>query len=69
MGRKVIAKEGVLFQDGTHIPFGTTIGINSYGVEHDDGIYPNPNIYDPLRFFTSTIGYTGREQKGGADGG
>ncbi|CAJ2511764.1 Uu.00g073890.m01.CDS01 [Anthostomella pinea] len=48
----VVAKEGVDLPTGEHIPYGAKVGIGSYGVHHDEEVYPgeSPFKYDPFRF-------------------
>ncbi|OBT62386.1 hypothetical protein VE03_08551 [Pseudogymnoascus sp. 23342-1-I1] len=48
----VVAKEGVDLPTGEHIPYGGKVGIGSYGVHHDEEVYPgeSPFKFDPFRF-------------------
>lgn len=49
----VVAKEGVDLPTGEHIPCGAKIGVGSYGVHHDEEVYPgeaDPFTFDPFRF-------------------
>ncbi|KAI3320739.1 cytochrome P450 [Xylariaceae sp. AK1471] len=48
----VVAKQGVDLPTGEHIPYGAKIGIGSYGVHHDEEMYPgaSPFQFDPFRF-------------------
>ncbi|ROV89093.1 hypothetical protein VMCG_09873 [Cytospora schulzeri] len=47
----VVAREGVELPSGEHIPYGAKIGIGSYGVHHDDDVYPgDPFKFEPFRF-------------------
>ncbi|KAJ6542513.1 cytochrome P450 [Mycena vulgaris] len=50
MGRKVVAKEGFTFSDGTKIPYGAFIGVPATAVHHDPEIYDHPDIFDGFRF-------------------
>ncbi|KAJ6605583.1 cytochrome P450 [Mycena vulgaris] len=50
MGRKVVAKEGFTFSDGTKIPYGAFIGVPATAVHHDPDIYDHPDIFDGFRF-------------------
>jgi len=48
----VVAKGGVDLPTGEHIPYGAKVGIGSYGVHHDEELYPgeSPFKFDPFRF-------------------
>ncbi|SPO07365.1 uncharacterized protein DNG_10059 [Cephalotrichum gorgonifer] len=48
----VVAKEGVDLPTGEHIPYGSKVGIGSYGVHHDEEVYTgeSPFTFDPFRF-------------------
>lgn len=49
----VVAKDGVDLPTGEHIPCGAKIGVGSYGVHHDEEVYPgegDPFMFDPFRF-------------------
>jgi cytochrome P450 len=48
----VVAKEGIDLPTGEHVPYGAKVGIGSYGVHHDEEVYPgeSPFTYDPFRF-------------------
>lgn len=47
----VVAKDGVTLPSGEHIPCGAKIGVGSYGIHHDDDVYPGEQFeFDPLRF-------------------
>jgi cytochrome P450 len=48
----VVAKEGIKLPTGEHIPYGAKIGIGSYGVHHDEEVYPgeSPFTFSPFRF-------------------
>ncbi|EDR01384.1 uncharacterized protein LACBIDRAFT_310984 [Laccaria bicolor S238N-H82] len=45
-----IAKEDYTFADGTHIPQGTTVGVNLAQAHHDPETYENPKEFDGFRF-------------------
>ncbi|EAW13748.1 cytochrome P450 [Aspergillus clavatus NRRL 1] len=49
--RKVVAPEGATLPDGTFLPYGTKIGIPQYAIHRDSDLYPNPNEYNPYRFY------------------
>lgn len=40
----------VTLSDGTFLPKGTSIISPSHAIHHDESVYPNPNVFDPLRF-------------------
>ena len=49
--RKVLPAEGIENKaEGWRAPQGTYIGLDSYSVQHDAEIYPDPNTYDAFRF-------------------
>ncbi|KAG8966557.1 hypothetical protein FRC03_011695 [Tulasnella sp. 419] len=41
---------------GYHIPAGTTIFVNNWGIFHDPQVYENPEIFNPDRFIESEFG-------------
>ncbi|GAD93460.1 putative P450 monooxygenase [Paecilomyces variotii No. 5] len=47
---QVMAPTGINLSDGTHLPFGTTVGLPSYAIHHDDRFYPQAARFDGLRF-------------------
>ena len=49
--RKVLPAEGIENKmEGWHAPRGSYVGLDSYSVQHDSEIYPDPNTYDAFRF-------------------
>ncbi|KAJ7368770.1 cytochrome P450 [Mycena albidolilacea] len=48
--RKVIAKDGFEFSDGTTIPYGALISIPSGPTHHDAANYEHPDTFDGFRF-------------------
>ena len=36
--------------DGTHLPKGTLIAVNSHAVHHNSELYDNPNEFQPFRY-------------------
>ncbi|KAI0835933.1 cytochrome P450 [Hypoxylon sp. FL0890] len=48
--KMAVAPEGVTLPDGSHIPYGTKVGVSGYSIHHDEDIYPNANRYDAFRF-------------------
>ncbi|KAH6954641.1 cytochrome P450 [Fusarium avenaceum] len=49
--REVVAKDGVTFPSGTHVPKGLRIGVPGYSVHQDSEVYTDPSAYVPLRFY------------------
>jgi cytochrome P450 len=50
MTRKVIAKDGFKFSDGTTIPYGALISVPSAPTHHDPANYDHPAMFDGSRF-------------------
>ncbi|KAJ7084985.1 cytochrome P450 [Mycena epipterygia] len=50
MLRKVVAKEGFRFSDGTVIPYGSFVGVSGRLVQHDPAIYDQAGVFDGFRF-------------------
>ncbi|KAL4747960.1 hypothetical protein BDW72DRAFT_215119 [Aspergillus terricola var. indicus] len=50
--RMVVAPEGTTLPNGLFLPYGTKIGIPQYAVHRDSDLYPNPDQYNPYRFYT-----------------
>lgn len=48
--KEVVAKEGVTTPDGLHIPYGVKVGVHQNPIHHDEDIYPNAQVFEPLRF-------------------
>ncbi|KAF7360042.1 hypothetical protein MVEN_00732000 [Mycena venus] len=48
--RKVIAKEGFTFSDGTFIPYGAILGVSGRVVHYDPANYENADTFDGFRF-------------------
>lgn len=46
----VVAPCGVTLPDGTHIPYGTKVGIQAYSVHRDNDLYEAADTYDAFRF-------------------
>ncbi|KAF2802490.1 uncharacterized protein BDZ99DRAFT_576857 [Mytilinidion resinicola] len=49
LGVQCLALHPFNLSDGTHIPTGTILQANLYGIYHA-AIYPDPESFDPLRF-------------------
>lgn len=39
-----------MFSDGTVVPAGSSIWVNSYGSHHDEALYPSPETFDGFRY-------------------
>ncbi|KAJ6585896.1 cytochrome P450 [Mycena capillaripes] len=50
MTRKVIAKDGFKFSEGTTIPYGALISVPSAPTHHDPANYDHPDMFDGFRF-------------------
>ncbi|KAJ5542084.1 cytochrome P450 [Penicillium sp. DV-2018c] len=50
MRRKVMVPTGINLSDGTHLPFGTTVGLPTSAIHNDDRFYPQASSFDGLRF-------------------
>ncbi|KAJ7792859.1 cytochrome P450 [Mycena olivaceomarginata] len=48
--RKVIAKQGFTFSDGTFIPYGAILGMSGWVVYYDPANYENADTFDSFRF-------------------
>lgn len=48
--KMVMARDGVTIPSGEHLPFGTKVGVTSYGVHHDESVYSNAYEFDAFRF-------------------
>lgn len=69
--RKVVAKEGVTNKaEGWHVPYGGLFALNLGGIQHDNDLYQNANIYDAFRFSRSRESYEAKsqDQKGSEEG-
>ncbi|KAL4879180.1 cytochrome P450 [Aspergillus karnatakaensis] len=49
--RMVVAPDGATLPNGTFLPYGTKIGIPQYALHRDSDLYPNPEEYNPYRFY------------------
>ena len=47
--RRKVMKDYTL-SDGTHLPKGTLIAVNSHAVHHNSELYDNPNEFQPFRY-------------------
>jgi cytochrome P450 len=52
--KQVVAPGGVRIPSGEHLPYGSKVGVTSYGIHHDESAYPNALHYDPFRFSAPT---------------
>ncbi|KAJ6557715.1 cytochrome P450 [Mycena capillaripes] len=48
--RKVVAKEGFTFSDGTNVPYGAILGVSGRVVHYDPANYENAAVFDGFRF-------------------
>lgn len=48
--REVVAKDGVVLPDGTHVPRGTWLVCPTEYMMRDEGFFKNPDVFDPFRF-------------------
>ncbi|KAJ7438633.1 cytochrome P450 [Mycena galericulata] len=48
--RKVVAKDGFKFTDGTTIPYGAFLSVPGDPMHHDQANYENPDMFDGFRF-------------------
>jgi cytochrome P450 len=48
--KRVVAPEGVTMPDGRHLPLGAKVGVTSYAVHHDEGVYKDAMRFEPWRF-------------------
>ncbi|KAI1773141.1 hypothetical protein F4818DRAFT_118908 [Hypoxylon cercidicola] len=46
----VVAATGVTLPDGSHIPYGTKVGVSGYSIHRDEDIYSNAHQYKAFRF-------------------
>ncbi|RLL98912.1 hypothetical protein CFD26_105565 [Aspergillus turcosus] len=60
--RKVVAPEGATLPNGVFLPYGTKIGIPQYAVHRDSDLYPNPDEYNPYRFYKENASPEERRQ-------
>ncbi|KAL4790925.1 cytochrome P450, partial [Aspergillus venezuelensis] len=49
--RMVVAPDGATLPNGLYLPYGTKVGIPQYAVHRDSDLYPNPDEYNPYRFY------------------
>ncbi|KAJ7744396.1 cytochrome P450 [Mycena metata] len=50
MNRKVVAKEGFRFSDGTILPYGALVYVASRATHYDEANFENPTKFDGFRF-------------------
>ncbi|KAJ7649598.1 cytochrome P450 [Mycena rosella] len=50
LNRKVLAKEGFRFSDGTVIPYGSMLSVSGQTVSHDPANFDHPEVFDGFRF-------------------
>ncbi|KAL4780390.1 cytochrome P450 [Aspergillus varians] len=49
--RTVVSPKGATLPNGLFLPYGTKVGIPQYAVHRDSDLYPNPDEYNPYRFY------------------
>jgi cytochrome P450 len=52
--KKVVTPTGIHLPSGEYLPFGSKVGVTSYGIHHDESAYPNALHYNPFRFSDAT---------------
>ncbi|PYI11634.1 cytochrome P450 [Aspergillus sclerotiicarbonarius CBS 121057] len=60
--RKVVAPDGVTLANGLFLPCGTKVGIPQYALHRDEEFYPEPDKYNPYRFYTLDASAEKRQQ-------
>ncbi|KAI0096813.1 cytochrome P450 [Hypoxylon sp. NC0597] len=63
--KMVVAPEGITLPDGSHIPYGTKVGVSGYSIHHDEDVYPNANSYNAFRFARGDSGDVERKEPQG----
>jgi cytochrome P450 len=48
--KMVVAPAGVTLPNGSHIPYGTKVGVSGYSIHHDNDNYADASTYDAFRF-------------------
>ncbi|TRX92552.1 hypothetical protein FHL15_006479 [Xylaria flabelliformis] len=61
--KMVVAPEGVTLPDGSHIPYGTKVGVSGYSIHHDEGNYPDAGRYNAFRFVRGQEPASGEEKR------
>jgi cytochrome P450 len=64
--KTVVAPGGVTLPDGSHVPYGTKVGIQAYSVHRDDAVYAEAETYDAFRFVPASR-KTGDTSSSGSD--
>ncbi|KAJ7441718.1 cytochrome P450 [Mycena latifolia] len=64
MPRKVVAKTGFTFSDGTKIPYGALLSVPGTAMQYDPGNYENAAAFDGFRFSRLRVHSDPYEQKG-----
>ncbi|RAL03847.1 cytochrome P450 [Aspergillus ibericus CBS 121593] len=62
--RKVVAPDGVTLANNLFLPYGTKVGIPQYALHRDEEFYPEPDKYNPYRFYTTNATAAERHQNG-----
>jgi cytochrome P450 len=48
---RVIGDKGITLADGSYLPPKTLISAAADAISHDENVFPNPETYDPFRFY------------------
>ena len=65
--RKVVAPEGVVIPNGTHVACGHRISTPGWAMHHDDTLYKDSRTYDALRFSAPREKFEASAKSGNAD--
>ena len=65
--KRVTARAGVTLPDGSHVPYGTKIGIQAYNVHRDSEYYADAETYDAFRFVEPSTEKGAQESASGSD--
>ncbi|KAJ6623269.1 cytochrome P450 [Mycena sp. CBHHK59/15] len=69
MMRKVVAKDGFTFSDGTMIPHGAILTVPACAMHHDEDIYAQADVFDGFRFSRMREARAGHDRDEGEDPG
>ena len=60
--RAVVAKEGVVLPDGTHVPLGAWLTCPAEAMTRDARFFPEPDVFNPFRWLEPEV--SGHEKEG-----
>jgi hypothetical protein len=60
---QVVDINGVTLPNGLHLPHGTTVGIPQLAIHRDPEFYPNPEEYQPWRFYQHSEAASAEKQR------